>query len=232
VREYQTDILPQVPRPTVRPGVELGLRFTPLDSAGLYFPGGKAAYPSSLIMLAVPAQVAGVKRDRGLLAAEQVRPQRPRARRVPRAGPDRRLPRRRGRGGRGDGVRHADDPARRQDRRPGQQVRAARQARAGRVRRHRRLPRPSEIVVIADETADPTFIAADLVAQAEHDPGSCFLLTTSEAMADEVVRRSGRSWRAEPTSGGRAALETRARSSSTRSMRTLIRSRTAWPPST
>lgn len=62
VREYQTDILPQVPRPTVRPGVELGLRFTPLDSAGLYFPGGKAAYPSSLIMLAVPAQVAGVRR--------------------------------------------------------------------------------------------------------------------------------------------------------------------------
>ena len=40
----------------------LGLRFTPLDSAGLYFPGGKASYPSTLIMLAVPAQVAGVKR--------------------------------------------------------------------------------------------------------------------------------------------------------------------------
>jgi histidinol dehydrogenase len=47
---------------------------------------------------------------------------------------------------------------------------------------------PSEIVVIADESADPTFIAADLVAQAEHDPGSCFLLTTSEAMAHEVER--------------------------------------------
>ena len=42
--------------------MELGMRFTPLESAGLYFPGGKAAYPSSLIMLAVPAQVAGVKR--------------------------------------------------------------------------------------------------------------------------------------------------------------------------
>ena len=48
--------------PLRRPGVELGMRFTPLESAGLYFPGGKAAYPSSLIMLAVPAQVAGVKR--------------------------------------------------------------------------------------------------------------------------------------------------------------------------
>jgi histidinol dehydrogenase len=47
---------------------------------------------------------------------------------------------------------------------------------------------PSEIVVIADETAHPDFIAADLIAQAEHDPGSCFLLTTSGAMAQEVVR--------------------------------------------
>jgi histidinol dehydrogenase len=62
VREYQQHILPTDPAPLRRPGVELGLRYTPLDSAGCYFPGGKAAYPSSLIMLSVPAQVAGVKR--------------------------------------------------------------------------------------------------------------------------------------------------------------------------
>src|SRR3954447_9788842 len=62
VREYQSYVMPQAPATLKRPGVELGLRFTPLDSAGLYFPGGKASYPSSLIMLAVPAQVAGVKR--------------------------------------------------------------------------------------------------------------------------------------------------------------------------
>ena len=61
VQEYQTHVLPAAPPPLHRPGVELGLRFTPLKSAGLYFPGGKAAYPSSLIMLAVPAIVAGVK---------------------------------------------------------------------------------------------------------------------------------------------------------------------------
>jgi histidinol dehydrogenase len=47
---------------------------------------------------------------------------------------------------------------------------------------------PSEILVIADETADARFITADLLAQAEHDPGSCFLLTTSEKLADEVVK--------------------------------------------
>ena len=62
VKEYQTHILPQAPKMLQREGVELGLRFTPLDSAGCYFPGGKASYPSSLIMLAAPAQVAGVKR--------------------------------------------------------------------------------------------------------------------------------------------------------------------------
>jgi histidinol dehydrogenase len=46
---------------------------------------------------------------------------------------------------------------------------------------------PSEIVVIADETGHPTYIAADLIAQAEHDPGSCFLLTTSEKLAATVT---------------------------------------------
>src|SRR5687768_4990826 len=48
VREYQSHIMPKLPATLKRPGVELGLRFTPLDSAGLYFPGGKASYPSSL----------------------------------------------------------------------------------------------------------------------------------------------------------------------------------------
>jgi histidinol dehydrogenase len=47
---------------------------------------------------------------------------------------------------------------------------------------------PSEILVIADETGDARFITADLLAQAEHDPGSCFLLTTSQKLAEEVVR--------------------------------------------
>jgi histidinol dehydrogenase len=45
---------------------------------------------------------------------------------------------------------------------------------------------PSEILVIADETGDPRAIAADLLAQAEHDPGSCFLLTTSDQLASRV----------------------------------------------
>ena len=47
---------------------------------------------------------------------------------------------------------------------------------------------PSEIVVIADETGNAKFIAADLIAQAEHDPGSCFLLTTSVTLARDVAK--------------------------------------------
>jgi histidinol dehydrogenase len=46
---------------------------------------------------------------------------------------------------------------------------------------------PSEIVVLADETGRADFIASDLIAQAEHDPGSCFLLTTSQSLANEVA---------------------------------------------
>ena len=43
-------------------GIELGMRYTPVDAAGLYVPGGKAAYPSSVLMNAIPALVAGVDR--------------------------------------------------------------------------------------------------------------------------------------------------------------------------
>jgi histidinol dehydrogenase len=46
---------------------------------------------------------------------------------------------------------------------------------------------PSEIVVLADDTGNPAFIASDLIAQAEHDPGSCFLLTTSDKLAAAVA---------------------------------------------
>ena len=187
VREYQTDILPQVPRPTVRPGLELGLRFTPLDSAGLYFPGGKAAYPSSLIMLAVPAQVAGVKRivvcsppskygksDLVLAACHELK-----LTDVFRAGGAAAV------AAMAFGTRTI--PVVDKIVGPGNKyVQLAKRALAGCVGIDGFLG-PSEIVVIADETGRADFIAADLIAQAEHDPGSCFLLTTSAVLADDVV---------------------------------------------
>ena len=187
VREYQTHILPKDPPTLHRPGVELGLRFTPLNTVGLLVPGGKASYPSSLIMLAVPAQVAGVKRivacsppskygrsdlmlatycELGLTEVFRA-------------------------GGAGAVAAMAFGTAiiPRVDKivGPGNTfVQLAKRALAGCVGIDGYLG-PSEILTLADESGRADFIAADMIAQAEHDPGSCFLLTTSETLADAVV---------------------------------------------
>ena len=187
VREYQSHILPKDPPPLHRPGVELGLRFTPLDSVGLLVPGGKASYPSSLIMLAVPAQVAGVKR-------------------IVACSPPSRYGRsdlmlatyhelgltdvfRAGGAGAVAAMAFGTGIIPRVDKivGPGNAyVQLAKRALAGCVGIDGYLG-PSEILTLADETGQPAFIAADMIAQAEHDPGSCFLLTTSESLASAVV---------------------------------------------
>jgi histidinol dehydrogenase len=188
VREYQARVMPKEEPKFTRDGVELGMRFTPLDSAGFYVPGGKAAYPSTLIMLAVPAQVAGVGKivvcsppsrfgrsdlvlavcaELGLID-------------VFRAGGPAAIA--------AMAFGTATIPAVDKIVGPGNRyVQLAKRALAGCVGIDGFLG-PSEIVVIADETGDPVSIAADLLAQAEHDPGSCFLLTTSESLATRVVQ--------------------------------------------
>jgi histidinol dehydrogenase len=186
VREYQLHILPKDPPPLRRAGVELGLHFTPLDSAGLYFPGGKAAYPSSLIMLAVPAQAAGVKRivvctppskygrsDLVLAACHELKLEH-----VFRAGGATAIA--------AMAFGTETIPAVDKILGPGNlYVQLAKRTVAGAVGVDGFLG-PSEILILADETGVPDFIAADLIAQAEHDPGSCFLLTTSKSLATAV----------------------------------------------
>lgn len=188
VREYQQHILPHAPPTLVRDGTELGLRFTPLDSVGLCVPGGKASYPSSLIMLAVPAQVAGVKKivactppskygrsdlvlatmlELGLIDCYRA-------------------------GGAAAVAAMAFGtetiPAVDKIVGPGNIfVQLAKRLLAGSVGVDGFLG-PSEIIVLADDTARPDFIAADLIAQAEHDPGSCYLLTSSAALAEGVAK--------------------------------------------
>jgi histidinol dehydrogenase len=190
VREYQTHILPKPVANLTRPGVELGLRFTPLESAGLYFPGGKAAYPSSLIMLAVPAQVAGVARiivctppskygrsELVLAACHELN-----LTSVFRAGGAAAIA----------AMAFGTDTIPRVDKivGPGNiYVQLAKNLLSGGVGIDGFLG-PSEILTLADEAGRPDFIAADLLAQAEHDPGSCFLLTTSPALADKVVEQT------------------------------------------
>jgi histidinol dehydrogenase len=192
VREYQSKIMPREEPHFQREGVELGLRFTPLDSAGLYFPGGKASYPSTLIMLAVPAQVAGVgkivvcsppsrfgRSDLVLAACHELG-----LTEVFRAGGAAAIA--------AMAFGTATIPAVDKIVGPGNRyVQLAKRALAGCVGIDGFLG-PSEILVIADETGDPRAIAADLIAQAEHDPGSCFLLTTSESIASKVKQEIDR----------------------------------------
>jgi histidinol dehydrogenase len=187
VREYQRHILPKDPSPLHRPGVELGLRFTPLGSAGCYFPGGHAAYPSSLIMLAVPAQVAGVERvvactppsrfgrsDLVLAACHELK-----LTEVFRTGGAAAI------GALAFGTQTI--PAVDKIVGPGNlYVQLAKRAVAGGVAIDGFLG-PSEILTLADDSAEARFVAADLIAQAEHDPGSCFLLTSSPRLAADVV---------------------------------------------
>jgi histidinol dehydrogenase len=186
VREYQRHMLPPEPKSLVRPGVVLGMRFTPMDSAGLYFPGGHASYPSSLIMLAVPAQVAGVRKlvvctppskygrsDVVLAACHELKLEH-----VYRAGGAAAIA----------AMAFGTKTIPRVDKivGPGNTyVQLAKRALAGAVGIDGFLG-PSEILVLADETGRADVIASDLIAQAEHDPGSCFLLTTSEPLAQRV----------------------------------------------
>jgi histidinol dehydrogenase len=188
VREYQQHVIPKETPPLRRGGVELSMRFMPIDSAGLYFPGGKAAYPSTLIMLAVPAQVAGVKNivvcsppsqygkiDLVLATAHELQ-----LTTVFRAGGAAAIA----------AMAFGTETIPRVDKivGPGNiYVQLAKRALAGCVGIDGFLG-PSEILVLADETGNPKFIAADLLAQAEHDPGSCFLLTNSKNLAEAVVR--------------------------------------------
>jgi histidinol dehydrogenase len=192
VREYQSKVMPKEQPHFERDGAELGMRFTPIDSAGLYFPGGKASYPSTLIMLAVPAQVAGVNQiivctppskfgrsDLVLAACHELA-----LTLVYRAGGAAAIA--------AMAFGTTTIPAVDKILGPGNRfVQLAKRALAGCVGIDGFLG-PSEILVIADETGDPRAIAADLIAQAEHDPGSCFLLTTSAALAEKVSREIDR----------------------------------------
>jgi histidinol dehydrogenase len=211
VREYQTHVLPRDADFLKRPGVGMGMRFTPLDSAGLYFPGGKAAYPSSLIMLAVPAQVAGVEKivvctppsqygrsDLVLAACHELKLQH-----VFRAGGAAAI------AAMAFGTKTI--PAVDKIVGPGNlYVQLAKRLLSGGVGVDGFLG-PSEILVLADETGNPSFIAADLIAQAEHDPGSCFLLTTSEKLARDVAAELTRQM---ATLERRAAIEKALKSAS------------------
>ena len=164
---------------------------TPLASAGLYVPGGAGAYPSSVLMNAIPALAAGVPDlwiatpPRALEANPAV------AAAIVEVGLEDRVIRVGGAqavAALAFGTRTV--PAVVKIAGPGNAyvAEAKRQVR-GRVDVDREAG-PSEVVILADETADPGWVAADLLAQAEHGSGeeTVVLITTSAALADETAR--------------------------------------------
>ncbi len=171
-------------------GSILGQRFTPIEISGVYVPGGKAAYPSSVLMNIIPAKVAGVDRivmctppgkdgevSKATLAAARI-------------------------AGATEGYRIGGAqaiaamaygtesvPKVHKICGPGNIfVAMAKKAVYGQVSIDS-VAGPSEIMVLADETANPRFVAADLLSQAEHDEmASSILVTTSAKLAEEVLK--------------------------------------------
>jgi histidinol dehydrogenase len=177
-------------------GVRLGQRVTALERAGLYVPGGTAAYPSSVIMNVVPAQVAGVAR------IVVVTPPRTLAENpaVAAALLELNVTEVYGVGGAQAvaALAYGTETVPRVDKITGpgnKYVAAAKKIVFGAVGIDS-IAGPSEVVVIADETARADFVAADLLAQAEHDEeASAILITTSERLAAEVAAQVSRQTR-------------------------------------
>ncbi len=171
-------------------GVILGQRITPLESVGVYVPGGKAAYPSSVLMNIIPAKVAGVERivmttppgaDGKVNPATLVAANLAGATEVYKVGGAQAI------GALAYGTESIKKVAKICG--PGNIfVALAKKTVYGHVSIDS-IAGPSEILVLADETANPRYVAADLLSQAEHDElASAILVTTSEDLAIQVEK--------------------------------------------
>lgn len=169
-------------------GMILGQKVTPLKRVGVYVPGGKAAYPSSVLMNIVPAKVAGVEEiimvtppgaDGKITPTTLVAAKEAGADAIYKVG-----------GAQAVGaLAYGTKSIPKADKivGPGNiYVALAKKAVYGHVSIDA-IAGPSEILVIADETADPRYVAADLLSQAEHDElASAILITTSRELAEKV----------------------------------------------
>ncbi len=168
----------------------LGKRYTPVDRAGLYIPGGRAAYPSTVLMNAVPAKVAKVPRivmvtpptpDGSVNPVVLVAAQEAGIDEIYRVGGAQAIA----------ALAYGTDTIPKVDviTGPGNiYVMLAKKQVYGLVGIDS-LAGPSEILIIADGKADPAHVAADLLAQAEHDPmAAAVLITTDESLAQKVTK--------------------------------------------
>lgn len=171
-------------------GTILGMKITPIEKAGVYVPGGKAAYPSSVLMNLIPARVAGVaqiimttpcnsegKVNPGTLVAADIAG----ADAIYKVGGAQAIA----------AMAFGTQSIPKVDKITGPGnifVALAKKAVYGHVSIDS-IAGPSEILVLADETANPRYIAADLLSQAEHDElASAILITTSAKLAEQVSK--------------------------------------------
>ena len=171
-------------------GTILGQKVTPLDKVGVYVPGGKAVYPSSVLMNVVPAKVAGVPHiymttppdaNGKICASTLVAAKEAGVDVIYKVGGAQAIA----------ALAFGTESIPKVDKivGPGNiYVALAKKAVFGHVSIDS-IAGPSEILVLADETATPKYVAADLLSQAEHDEmASAILITTSKALAEEVAK--------------------------------------------
>ena len=166
-------------------GTELGWRWTPLEAVGIYVPGGRAAYPSTVLMNAVPAQVAGVDRIAMVTPPGKLQPAVLAAAKAAGVSEIWRL----GGAHAVAALAYGAGPIAPVDKivGPGNAFVTAAKRRLYGVVGIDALAGPSEIVVVADGANNPDWIAADLLSQAEHDPAAQSILITDDgAFADAV----------------------------------------------
>ena len=189
IETYHRRQLPKDDRFTDALGVELGHRWTAIEAVGLYVPGGTAAYPSSVLMNAVPAKVAGVPRVVMVVPAPdgKLNPLVLAAAKL--AGVDEiyRIGGAQAVAALAYGTQTISAVAKIVG--PGNAyVAAAKRLVFGKVGIDM-IAGPSEVLIIADRDANPGWIAADLLAQAEHDTAAqAILITDHEPLADAVER--------------------------------------------
>jgi histidinol dehydrogenase len=173
---------------TTENGTILGQKVTPISAVGVYVPGGKAAYPSSVLMNVIPAKVAGVGRiamttppgrDGKINAGTLVAAKEAGVTEIYKVGGAQAIA----------ALAYGTESIRKVDKivGPGNiYVALAKKAVYGHVSIDS-IAGPSEILVLADETANPRYVAADLLSQAEHDElASAILITTSKELAEKV----------------------------------------------
>ena len=169
-------------------GVTLGTRWTSVEAVGIYVPGGLASYPSSVLMNAVPAKVAGVERIAMVVPAPhgQLNPAVLAAARIAGVTEIYRV----GGAQAVAALAYGTEHIARVDKivGPGNAfVAAAKRQVFGQVGIDM-IAGPSEVLVIADGSANPAWVAADLIAQAEHGAGAqSILVTTEKGLADAVA---------------------------------------------